>query len=92
MKFEFSGSLYRFANYNREVVVDGNTVGECLDRLVEKFPSLATTMLDSTGGISGSHNLFINGEPVARGEMQDLRAKPMKATDVVYVLTAVTGG
>ena len=92
MTFEFSGSLYRFANYNREVVIDGETFGECLDRLLEKFPALVTTMLDSSGTISGSHNVFINGQVVARDQMQDLRAKPLKSTDVVYVLTAVTGG
>lgn len=92
MTFEFSGSLYRFANYNREVVIDGGTLGECLDRLVAQFPALATTMLDSAGGISGSHNLFINGERIERDQMGDLRSKPIKPTDVVYVLTAVTGG
>lgn len=91
MKFEFSGALYRFVDYAREVEVPGDTLGEGLDSLVERYPRLRRTLLDQSGQVGKSHQLFINGKQLTRndGYPTDMAMKP---TDVVYVLTAITGG
>ena len=91
MKFEFSGALYRFVDYSREVEVPGETLKDGLDGLVERYPRLRRTLLDQNGQVGKSHQLFINGQQIDRSESSpaDLAMKP---DDVVYVLTAITGG
>ena len=91
MKFEFSGALYRFVEYSREVEVPGETLGEGLNGLVERYPRLRRTLLDQNGEVGKSHQLFINGQQVDRTQGYPAD-RSMQATDVVYVLTAITGG
>ena len=89
MRFEFSGALYRFANYNREVEAQGSTLGECLDHLIEQYPPLGNTMLDTTGQVSGSHRLFLNGEQMTA--LRDLldAAEPNEVHRLMSASTAL---
>ena len=91
MKFEFSGALYRFVDYSREVDIPGDTLKEGIDRLVERYPRLQRTLLDQNGQVGKSHQLFVNGQQVDRSQRSpaDMNMRP---DDVVYVLTAITGG
>lgn len=91
MKFEFSGALYRFVDYSREVDVPGETLQEGLDGLIEQYPRLRRTLLDQNGAVGKSHQLFINGQQLDRSELSP-SDMAMKSSDVVYVLTAITGG
>lgn len=91
MKFEFSGALYRFVDYSREVEVPGDTLQEGLDGLIEQYPRLQRTLLDQNGQVGKSHQLFINGQQLDRSQTSPAEMA-MKSDDVVYVLTAITGG
>ena len=91
MKFEFSGALYRFVDYSREVEIPGDTLKEGIDGLVERFPRLQRALLDQNGQVGKSHQLFVNGQQIDRAQHAPVDMT-MKPDDVVYVLTAITGG
>jgi hypothetical protein len=93
MKFMFSGALYRFVNYKKEIEIEAKTIGESINSLVEKYPDIKRTLLDNTGKISRSHQLFQNGVQLKMPEDgTELLARPIGQNDVLYVLTAITGG
>ena len=93
MTFEFSGALYRFVDYQRTVRIEeaeGGTLSDCIDALTDRYPALRRVLLDGEGLPGRSHLLYINGEPT--GDRQEAMARPLSASDEVYVLTAITGG
>ncbi|MEZ4361119.1 MAG: MoaD/ThiS family protein [Kofleriaceae bacterium] len=86
MRFFLSGNLMRFANFQREVVVEAQTVQAGLDHLVAQFPSLHDVLLDGGRQVRGVHKLFLNGEPL------DSLQSAVTAESEVAVVTAIAGG
>lgn len=92
MKFRFSGTLLRFADYNKEVeIADAKTLSSALDQLIELFPDLRKIVLDSDGSVRGAIKVFLNREQL------ELRTKSaldrsLQANDEVELLTAIAGG
>lgn len=93
MKVVLSGALLRFADYTKEVDVPVGTLTEGIAQLTQRFPQLKPVLLDGDGQVRLTHQLFLNGEQVARGEYA-LGAAPVPVADqdTLFVLTAVAGG
>ena len=89
------GLLARFADDEAAVAVSAATVGECLDRLVERYPALAPHLFEAGRRRREHLRLFHNGEPLdPPGGVEpgagDERA--LEDGDEVLVLQAVSGG
>ena len=93
MKVVLSGALLRFADHTKEVTVEARTLTEGIERLTTQFPRLKPVLLDGDGRVRLTHQLFLNGEQVARGEYTVGAAPlPVAEQDTLFVLTAVAGG
>jgi sulfur-carrier protein len=70
----------------REVDADGGSVGEILRELDRRYPGFKFRMVDEQERIRPHMRLFVNGEQVF-----DL-ARPLKPTDAIYIVQALSGG
>jgi sulfur-carrier protein len=77
------------AGGNARVTADGSTVGEVLDALVERYPSLAPQVLAENGGLHRFVNVYLNDDDVRYLDRLETKVAP---TDVVSILPAVAGG
>jgi molybdopterin synthase sulfur carrier subunit len=73
----------------KQVEVVGETVGQVIDSLLGRFPSLREQLLTSDGTLNRFVNVYVNGRDV-RYE-QEL-ATPVGASDTVVLLPAMAGG
>lgn len=88
IKVHLYSSLRKYAD-NREIVeVDGTTVGECLEDLTRKFPSIAPVLFDETGKHLEKVFVSINLESAYREKM----TTPVKENDDLYLILIVAGG
>jgi molybdopterin converting factor small subunit len=77
------------AGNNKQVEVEGSTVGEALQALIGEYPGLRDQLLTAEGALNRFVNVYVNGRDV-RYE-QEL-ATPVTATDTVILLPAMAGG
>jgi molybdopterin synthase sulfur carrier subunit len=73
----------------KEVQVEGATVGELLDNLDRKYPTIKTQLLTEDGEIARYVNLYLNDEDVRF--LQGL-VTPVKESDTIVILPAMSGG
>jgi len=57
------GSLKEWFDGSEEAVIDGKTVGECIDQLDNKFSGLRSRLIDKNGEMSAVL-IFLNGENI----------------------------
>ena len=72
----------------RELEASGDTVGDVIDDLVERFPPLREQLLDG-GGLASFVNVFLGGEDV---RTLDGLETPVEDTSTVILLPAMAGG
>jgi len=84
----FSGIMLRLVNYERTVQVEADTLGAALEQLEGCHPQLRQVLRDANGQIRRTHQLFLNGERVARPDL----GMPLEEADQVEFLTAIAGG
>lgn len=77
------------AEGNKQVEVDGATVGDVMHGLVERFPGLGEQLLASDGSLNRFVNVYLNDQDIRY--LQELRT-PVSATDTVVILPAMAGG
>ena len=70
------------------VEVNGKTVGECLDHLVEQFPGMKKQLFTKTGNLFENLIISVNGESAYPKEL----AKPVKDGDEIIVVFMIAGG
>lgn len=82
-------SLARNLDGLRRIEVHGNTVGEVLDELVQRYPVMHRYTLDDDGNIVQSLNVFLNGV-----EIRSLagRGTPLDDEDLLIMVTPISGG
>lgn len=71
------------------VRVEGQTVGEILDRLEQQFPGIKKLLLDENGEIRRHINIYLNDEDVRFLQRLDT---PIRDGDVLSILPALAGG
>lgn len=71
------------------VKVEGQTVGEILDRLEQQFPGIKKLLLDEDGEIRRHINIYLNDEDVRFLQRLDT---PIRDGDVLSILPALAGG
>jgi molybdopterin converting factor small subunit len=70
------------------VEVDGTTVGQCLDRLVERFPEMRGALFDSQGKLHHQIEIYLNMESAYPDELK----KPVQTGDEIHITVMLTGG
>lgn len=74
---------------NRELELDGTTVGEVVDALTAQYPSLKSQLLSADGQLNRFVNVYVNGQDV---RYLDGLATPVAGRDEVRLLPAMAGG
>ena len=80
--------LCRYTNNRDNAEVNGSTVGECLDDLVEQFPAIRNRLLDKDGKLSKYVAIFVNQ---ASSDPEKL-IEPVRDGDQIHIQTIVAGG
>ncbi len=81
--------LRRYTNGEAKVGASGETVGDVLTDLDERYPGLKERVCDPDGEIRRFVNVFVNGENVRK--LQGA-ATPVKGGDEVGIIPAMAGG
>lgn len=82
------GFLQRATNGIKTAKVHGNTVGECLKKLVELFPPIGNELLDKQGELLPYVDIRVSGHSAHPEGL----AKPVKDGDELYILFILGGG
>ncbi len=88
VKVVFSPFLYRFTGGQTTALVEGGTVGECLQELEEQFPGLKAQLLDKDGRLKGYVDIYVNKASAYPEEL----SRPVKEGDEVNILFLIEGG
>ena len=81
-------NLQRYTADNNLVETEGQTVGECLIQLIQKYPELRPVILDASGKIPSHVYVSVNLES-ARSETIE---RKLSAGDQIYIILVVAGG
>ena len=82
-------SYMKASTDNKRVVeVDGSTVGECLNHLVEQFPRIKKQLFSKEGNLFENIIISINGESAYPEQL----AKPVKDDDELKIIFVIGGG
>ena len=73
----------------KELEIDGQTVGELVTALVERFPSLRGQLLTDGGDLNRFVNVYVNGQDVRYLDGLGTKVEPR---DEVRLLPAMAGG
>ena len=85
---EISSIFSRYTNNQTNLKVTGDTVGECLRDLARQYPDFGKMILDKSGELSASFDIFINGESAYPNTM----TWPVKGGDKLHVIMLIHGG
>jgi molybdopterin synthase sulfur carrier subunit len=77
------------AGGEKQVEVDGGTLGEVLEGLVARFPALRPNLLGDDGELNRFVNVYVDGQDVRY--LEELRTS-VAPSDTVIILPAMAGG
>ncbi len=81
--------LRRLAAGRDVIGIEGKTVGEVIQRLVEAYPDLKERLTDERGEMRRFINIYVNDEDVR--SIQNLET-PLKEGDQLAIIPAIAGG
>jgi molybdopterin synthase sulfur carrier subunit len=82
-------ALRAYADQQSSIALDGATVGEVMEGLVERYPALRKHLLDDDGSLRSFVNLYLNGEEI--GELGGVEAR-VAPGDKLALIPAIAGG
>jgi molybdopterin converting factor small subunit len=88
VEIEISSIFSRYAGNQTRIKAEGKTVGECLSDLARQYPEFGAMVLEKSGNLSPSFDIFINGESA----YPDTMARPVKDGDKLNIVLLVHGG
>ena len=88
IKINVRPGMQHLTNDQDVVEVNGSTVGECLNQLVQQFPAIEDVLFDEDGKVLNYIDIYVNGKSSYPEEL----AKPVKGGDELYILQAIGGG
>ena len=81
--------LRAHAGGNKQLQLDGSTVGELVTALAGQYPGLSGQLLSDGGELNRFVNVYVNGQDV---RYLDGLATPVTDRDEVRILPAMAGG
>jgi molybdopterin converting factor small subunit len=70
------------------VPVDGDTIGDCLNELVTRFPEMKAALFDGKGKLKNQIEIYLNSESAYPDELR----KKVNAGDEIYITVMLAGG
>jgi MoaD family protein len=86
---EIPTPLRRFTGENGEVSVQGRTVGEALQKMVEEHPSLQRHLFTDEGRLRSFVNVFVNNEDIRHLDKEQTKVED---GDHVAIIPSIAGG
>ena len=68
--------------------LEGRTIGECLDGLIERFPGMQAALFDGKDKLKNQIEIYLNMESAYPDELK----RPVKDGDEVYIIVMLAGG
>lgn len=72
----------------KSIDIEARTVGECLNGLLDRFPSLKERIFDKEGRLLNKVGIYING----KSSYPDELAKPVNEGDEIHIMLVLAGG
>jgi molybdopterin converting factor small subunit len=88
VKINISPFFSHFTNGQTVVEVNGNTVGQCLNKLVRRFPQLKKKLFEKNGTLSRIVDIYVNGESAYPEKLE----APVKDGDELHIVVIISGG
>jgi sulfur-carrier protein len=88
VKINIHPFLSQHTNNQDVVEVNGSTVGQCLERLVARFPGLRPWLFEKDGKLNRLVEIYVNMESSYPEEL----AKPVKDGDELHIIVIISGG
>ena len=80
--------MYKYTGDKQVAMVEGSTVGQCLDHLVKQFPGIEEALFDKDGKLKYWLNIYVNRESCYPEEL----VKPVKNGDEIHIIPVIVGG
>lgn len=77
------------AGGEKQVEIDGSTIGEVLTALVGRYPALGSQLLTEDGELNRFVNVYVDGQDV---RYLQAGSTPVAAADTIIILPAMAGG
>jgi molybdopterin converting factor small subunit len=87
IRINIDKSVLSYGKGNVVVEVSGNTIGECLNRLVKRRPALKKAIFDENGRLYADNLIKVNGEYISSNHLD----KSVKDGDQIEIIK-YTGG
>ncbi len=78
----------QYTNGLEVVEVEGETVGQCLNNLVKKFPEMEKALFEKKNKLRNVVEVYVDHNPAFPNEL----AKPVKDGDEIHLLVLLAGG
>ena len=88
VRINIPSSLRHLTDDQAVVEVHGDTVGQCLEQLVARFPRSRKRLLERNGRLSRIIDIYVNGESTYPEEL----ATPVKDGDELHIEVKISGG
>jgi molybdopterin converting factor small subunit len=81
--------LRKYTDGQSSVPVEGATVGEALNDLADRYPSLRKHLYDDAGALRSFVNVYVNDEDIRYLEKE---STPLDADDMLSIVPSIAGG
>jgi molybdopterin synthase sulfur carrier subunit len=78
----------QFTNGLEAVDVEGSTVGDCLNHLIQQYPGMEKALFAKKDKLRNNVEIYLNHASAYPNEL----VKPVKDGDVIHLVTMLTGG
>jgi molybdopterin converting factor small subunit len=78
----------QFTNGLEVVDVEGSTVGDCLNHLIQQYPGMEKAIFVKKDKLRNNVEIYLNHASAYPDEL----VKPVKDGDVIHLVTMLTGG
>jgi molybdopterin converting factor small subunit len=77
-----------FTDDQETLEVAGQTIGECVEDLIERYPGMKRAVFDAKGKLLSQIEIYLNMESAYPDELK----KPVKDGDEIHIVVMLAGG
>ncbi len=88
VKVHLYSQLQTYTENKSIVEVEGNTVGQCLDDLIKKYPKIKPVLMDARGNLLSTVFVSVN----LNSPKSEPANQPITRNDELYLILIVSGG
>ncbi len=88
IKVHIHSTHRRYTDGQEVVTVEGKTVGECLNHLIQQFPGMEKALFAKKDKLHNVIEVYLNQATAHPNEL----SKPVKDGDVIHLIIMLAGG